>query len=182
MLSIKLTKSQLRQELRAKRKSFVQSLSDLQRDAIYKKLAQNVEPLLANAETVALYMPTGAEISPLLIKHHNICLPFVYADSMLFKEHQQGMALVSNKHGIKQPIATATTIAPTHIIVPLIGFDESCNRLGQGGGYYDRALAGIIGAVTIGVAYECQKVPHIPIQPHDKQLDYVVTQSGVYKK
>jgi 5-formyltetrahydrofolate cyclo-ligase len=67
------------------------------------------------------------------------------------------------------------------IIVPLVAFDESCNRIGMGGGYYDRFLKNYPKARKVGLAYELQKVSHVPVEQHDVRLDQIVTEKSVYK-
>ncbi len=63
------------------------------------------------------------------------------------------------------------------VLLPGVGFDRTGHRLGRGRGYYDRALSGALaGALRVGLAHECQVVPHIPIDPHDERVDYVVTE------
>lgn len=66
------------------------------------------------------------------------------------------------------------------IVVPVVAFDRECARIGYGGGYYDRFLAQS-SAVCIGLAYECQRVSGIPIEPHDKRLDAIATEERWYK-
>ena len=63
------------------------------------------------------------------------------------------------------------------VLVPGVGFDWIGHRLGRGRGYYDRALRGVLaGALRVGLAYECQVVSHIPVDPHDERVDYIVTE------
>jgi len=63
------------------------------------------------------------------------------------------------------------------VLIPGVGFDQNGHRLGRGRGYYDRALSGALaGALRVGLAHECQIVPHIPIDPHDERVDYIVTE------
>ncbi len=64
------------------------------------------------------------------------------------------------------------------IIVPMLGFDEKLHRVGYGGGYYDKFLAGQPSAKKIGVCYEACKVARIPIEAHDVRLDMIVTENG----
>lgn len=66
------------------------------------------------------------------------------------------------------------------IVVPMLGFDDGLHRLGYGGGYYDRFLAGQTHARKIGVCFELGKVKHIPSEPHDVRLDSIVTESNIY--
>lgn len=67
------------------------------------------------------------------------------------------------------------------IIVPVLGFDEAGNRLGMGGGWYDRFLAGQAKALKIGLAFECQKVSLLPTETHDQPLDVIVTETAIYR-
>jgi 5-formyltetrahydrofolate cyclo-ligase len=67
------------------------------------------------------------------------------------------------------------------IIVPMLGFDETLNRIGYGGGYYDAFLATQPKAKKIGVCFETGKVGKIPVADHDIALDVIVTETGVYR-
>ncbi len=71
-----------------------------------------------------------------------------------------------------------TSVTQTDIVLlPGVGFDPAGHRLGRGRGYYDRALSGkLAGALHIGLAHDCQVVPHLPVDPHDERVDYVVTE------
>jgi 5-formyltetrahydrofolate cyclo-ligase len=66
------------------------------------------------------------------------------------------------------------------IIIPMLGFDAGLQRVGYGGGYYDRFLADQPSAKKIGVCFELGKVEKIPIEPHDVPLDFIVTESHTY--
>jgi 5-formyltetrahydrofolate cyclo-ligase len=66
------------------------------------------------------------------------------------------------------------------IIVPMLGFDVDMHRVGYGGGYYDNFLASQPAAQKIGVCYETGKVDHIPAEPHDIPLDFIITESHTY--
>ena len=65
------------------------------------------------------------------------------------------------------------------VIVPLVGFDENCNRLGHGKGYYDRFLENYK-ARKIGVAFECQKLDQIITDQYDIQPDMIITEKNIY--
>jgi 5-formyltetrahydrofolate cyclo-ligase len=66
------------------------------------------------------------------------------------------------------------------ILVPMLGFDDKLNRIGYGGGYYDRLLATQPGAQKIGVCIENGKVGQVPTEDHDVRLDSVVTEAQIY--
>jgi len=74
------------------------------------------------------------------------------------------------------------------LLLPLVAFDAGCNRLGMGGGFYDRTLAYLRRGQTwrrpclIGVAHECQRVAALPVRPWDVPLDWIVTERQVYKR
>ena len=78
--------------------------------------------------------------------------------------------------------ATGDALQPDIVIVPAVGFDAQCHRLGYGGGYYDRTLA-ILSTKPriIGVGFTCAQIPTIYPQPHDVAMDLVVTESGVVR-
>lgn len=83
-------------------------------------------------------------------------------------------------HRIPEPQDTPALL-PDLLLVPCVGFDDDGYRLGYGGGYYDRTLAGWPGAtkpVTVGIAYEACRVAALPREAHDVPLDAIVTEKG----
>lgn len=68
------------------------------------------------------------------------------------------------------------------IIAPLLAFDDQLSRLGFGGGWYDRFLASQTDAVSIGLAYEFQRVERLVVEPHDHPMNYIITDAAVYEK
>jgi 5-formyltetrahydrofolate cyclo-ligase len=90
-----------------------------------------------------------------------------------------------NRYRIAEPVGgpLITPRALAVVLMPLVGFDEAGNRLGNGAGYYDRFLAGRHGTrgapVLVGIAFECQRLQRLPAAPHDVPLDAVVTERGI---
>ncbi len=85
--------------------------------------------------------------------------------------------LTVNKFGIPEPTSNKI-LYPNILLVPLVAFDKYLNRVGYGGGFYDRYIKRIKKnkkIVTIGLAYSFQKVKKIPINKYDKKLDYILT-------
>ena len=83
-----------------------------------------------------------------------------------------------NKYGIPEPKSSKVRY-PDILLVPLVAFDKDFNRVGYGGGYYDRyikKIKKIKKLITIGLAYSFQKVKKIPINENDIQLDFVITE------
>ena len=85
--------------------------------------------------------------------------------------------LLVNKYGIPEPTSNIVT-RPNILLVPLVAFDNHFNRIGYGGGFYDRYIKKIKKEkkiITIGLAYSFQKVKKIPVNKYDIKLDFVVT-------
>ena len=88
-----------------------------------------------------------------------------------------------NKYGIPEPEAK-NIVYPDVILVPLVAFDKNLNRLGYGGGYYDRLIARFSKKkkiIKIGLALSVQKIDKVPINIHDQKLDYIVTNKYIIK-
>ena len=85
--------------------------------------------------------------------------------------------LIINKYGIPEPISDVIKF-PNILLVPLVAFDKYRNRIGYGGGFYDRYIKRVKKKkkiLTIGLAYSFQKVKKIPVTKHDIKLDFIVT-------
>lgn len=96
---------------------------------------------------------------------------------MEFRLWQSGEPLEPGPYRVLQPVATATFATPNILMVPLVGFDRALNRLGQGGGHYDRYCALHPDAVRIGVAWDIQEADNIPTESTDIALHGVLTQN-----
>ena len=88
-----------------------------------------------------------------------------------------------NKYGIPEP-ATKVITYPDILLVPLVAFDKKLNRLGYGGGYYDRFISKLSKKkkiIKIGLALSFQKINKVPINKYDQKLDYVITNKYIIK-
>ena len=86
--------------------------------------------------------------------------------------------MVINKYGIPEPVSNKI-VYPDILLVPLVAFDKKLNRIGYGGGFYDRylkRLKRIKKIITIGLAYSFQEVKKIPINDYDIKLDFIITE------
>jgi 5-formyltetrahydrofolate cyclo-ligase len=110
------------------------------------------------------------------------------SDRKLWLHHYPGSpsALVEGAYGIKEPEATWPMVAEAEIdlvVVPGVAFDRQGNRLGYGGGYYDRLLPALrhanLGVRLVGLAYGFQVVEQLPSDPHDIAMDNVATEQGL---
>ena len=90
---------------------------------------------------------------------------------------------VVNRYGIPEP-CDGKVVYPDILLVPVVAFDKSLNRLGYGGGFYDRLIQSLTKKkkiITIGLAFDFQEVYIIPISKHDQKLDYIVTNRKILK-
>ena len=75
-------------------------------------------------------------------------------------------------------------MTPSTLIIPMLAFDSNLNRLGYGGGFYDRFIQKIEKqntCVKIGLALSCQKINKVPIDKYDKKMDFIITEKRIYK-
>lgn len=142
------------------------------------------------ARHVGTYHAVGAEIDPAGIPRlagQRFYLPVVTGNYMRFAA-DDAPRMARNRFGIPEPIQTRR-MPPgilDLVIVPLMGFDCACNRLGTGGGFYDRSFAYRLnrphaGPRLVGLAFDCQQVAELPVAEWDVPLDMVVTESGVHR-
>jgi 5-formyltetrahydrofolate cyclo-ligase len=131
------------------------------------------------------FWPMGAEIDirPLLQRleaaGHRLALPVTPPRGRPLEFHawRFGEALLPGRFGTSVP-AAVSPVAPDWLLVPLLAFDRRGARLGYGGGYYDRTLAGLPGARALGVAYAAQEVAAVPTGAHDVPLCGIATETG----
>ena len=131
------------------------------------------------------YYPYNHEVNvvPLLEKfeksNYIISLPKISKNSrMNFFVWSSNDPLNINEYGIPEPI-TNRMIFPDVLLVPLVAYDKNCNRVGYGGGFYDRYIKRtkkIKNILTIGLAFSYQKVKKIPIEKNDVKLDFIITE------
>ena len=88
-----------------------------------------------------------------------------------------------NKFGIPEPISSKK-FYPDILLVPLVGYDNDLNRLGYGGGFYDRyieKIEKIKKVIKIGLAFSCQKIKNMTLNKYDKKLDFIITEKEILK-
>lgn len=138
---------------------------------------------------VSGFFAIGDEIDPLPLmlrlagEGHDLALPILQGrcDPLLFRRWRPGDPTAEGCWGIHEPLSSAPELAPVVMLVPLLAFDAEGNRVGYGGGYYDRTLAAARAArtiIAIGLAYDAQEVPAVPRLDFDQRLDWVLTPSG----
>ncbi len=111
-------------------------------------------------------------------------LPVVVAAAtpLIFRQWHPGTLLAKGALGIPYP-ANGRAMTPDTVLLPMVGFDAAGFRLGYGGGFFDRTLAGMSKRpVVIGVVHEIGRLESIHPQPYDIAMDYVVTERGIYRR
>lgn len=181
-----MNKSKIRSEiLKFRKKNFNKNLK-INLDKFISFLKINIR----NAKKIGGYYPSNYEIDDLEIldvldkQNFKISLPIIKKNNQMnFYSWSKKDPLKVNKFGIPEPVSSKI-LYPDILLVPLVGYDKNLNRLGYGGGFYDRYIEKIdkIKKVTkIGLAFSYQKITSIPINQYDKKLDFIVTEKEIVK-
>jgi 5-formyltetrahydrofolate cyclo-ligase len=136
------------------------------------------------------YYPVNFEVDDLELlkkfekKKFKISLPVIKKKfQMDFYEWSFSDLLKINKYGIPEP-EIKNIVYPDILLIPLVAFDKNLNRLGYGGGYYDRFIKKLSNKkkfLKIGLALSIQKIDKVPINIYDQKLDYIVTNKYTVK-
>lgn len=185
-------KATLRQDLRAKRNAHVLALDPRFRALLFKQPPSPIAALVPKGATIAVYLAGPGEAPATAYARHfyeagfKIALPwFAHRNApMMFREWSSpwadDMLEPSPWKRISQPAADACELVPDVLFIPLIGFTDKGDRLGQGGGHYDRWLQAHPFTVPIGLAWDCQLTDQLPCETHDQKLHAVVTPTRIY--
>jgi len=143
-----------------------------------------------NKGIIGGYYPVNFEINDLEFlrkfekNKFNISLPVIKKNfQMDFYEWSFSNPLKVNKYGIPEP-ENKKIVYPDILLIPLVAFDKNLNRLGYGGGYYDRLIQRLSKKkkiIKIGLALSVQKIYKVPINTYDQRLDYIVTNEYIIK-
>ncbi len=183
-------KIQLRKKYREARNLLPENKRKLLSREICRNFFANIK--VPRNSVIAGYIASESEVDISLLldlfaeENHKICMPCVLAENkpMVFREYKKGVNLIKNKkYNFLELPENLPEIQPYLIITPLVAFDTAKNRIGQGGGFYDRTfemLQDYAEFLAIGVAFECQKAPFIISENKDYKLDAIVTEKQVY--
>ena len=181
-----ITKAHLRRLLRARR----EALPGEQLSEFAERIADHGASVIPAKATsiIAAYWPLPGEADPRALARRlaadhgaRLALPVIDGDDMTFREWRDDEDLQPAGFGTLGPQPDAAELVPTIVLSPLVGFDRTGARLGQGKGYYDRKLAALPGRgpLMVGVASSCQELPAVPTEAHDRRLDVLLTETEV---
>lgn len=176
------------------------ALSKTEQHTLSKKIAEHIQslPLFQQSQHIAFYIAVNGEVDPHPLLEHawahdKTCylptLDTTTFNSLHFLPYLPNTPLQPNRYGIPEPaIDETTTFFPAEhldlVLTPLVAFDLNGNRLGMGGGYYDRTFAFLTQPqqkpTLLGLAYEFQKVDSLPPEAWDIPLKITATDLQIY--
>ena len=189
------TQKILRKQYRTQR----QQLSDIQQEQAARHLLANCLklPAIHNATYIACYLSNDGEINPTYLiewcwQHHKtVLLPIIdpaQEGHLVFMPYHSTSLMVINQYGIAEPQYEPAEAVDIHsidiIFTPLVAFDSLGNRLGMGGGYYDRTLASLAAQPNsthvLGLAHASQHSSALPVQKWDFPLQGIITDRQIF--
>ena len=175
-----MNKSEIRKKILGIRKNYQVKNKKIN----FKEILNILKERKIKKKIIGGYYPYNYEINSIHIlekfekKKYRISLPKIRKNSQMdFFQWSFKDPLTINKYGIPEPISTKIQF-PNILLVPLVAYDKDLNRLGYGGGFYDRYIKKIRkkkDVITIGFSYSFQKIKQIKINKHDIKLDFVLT-------
>ncbi len=189
MNSLSQKKKKLREEYRRRRDAFYGQLDSATKGLAFRRPPSPLAKLIEQSEIVALYSAMGSEAPTARLSEYcieigkTLAFPVVTGDSPLeFRQVDNIELLESGYLNIAEPGPDCPAVKPDLIIAPMVAFDRSMGRLGQGGGHYDRTFEKYPQAGRIGLAWSVQEADNIPVQPHDVTLQMIVTESEIIQQ
>lgn len=179
-------KKEIRDRLRKARVEHAASLPPQVSALVFRRPPAAVLELVPEDAVIGLYRadpgeaPASSYAKFFFERGHTIALPWLVdlQTPMRFRVHTDPFAesdLAKGYFGLMQGFQDAPEVVPDLLFMPLVAFTAGGDRLGQGGGFYDKWLGAHPDTIRIGMAWDMQEVPELPIEPHDMGLTAVVT-------
>jgi len=158
--------------------------------SLFNKLFEKIK--FQEINIVSSFISINSEINTrelnnlIFVKNKILCLPVIEKKNshLIFKQFKSEENFVKGHMNISEPQNKNKILDPELIFVPCLAFDNKGNRLGYGGGYYDRTFAYLNKInhrfISVAYAYEQQKLDYIPIDKFDFKVDYVITEKNLY--
>ncbi|TMP29589.1 5-formyltetrahydrofolate cyclo-ligase [Pseudoalteromonas rubra] len=191
------TRKKIRKDIRKIRNSLS---IEQQKDAEEKLNINFIQHVnLPKEARIGIYLENDGELRTNLLiqslwsKGVKLYLPVIHPFSgvtLLFQKYEKNSPMRQNRYAILEPELNCSQICPLaqldYLLLPLVAFDDAGNRLGMGGGYYDRTLARYYREnwqqpKLIGLAHDCQKVPALPTEAWDVPLPTIITPQKCYQ-
>ena len=154
----------------------------------FKNILRILKKREISSKTIGGYYPYNHEVNPIKILEKFEKLNFQISLPKIQKQSQMNFfcwsnkdPLSINKYGIPEPTSNKI-VYPSVLLMPLVAFDKSFNRIGYGGGFYDRYIDKTKKnkkIITIGLAYSFQEVKRVPTNKYDIKLDFIVTEKKI---
>ena len=186
-----IDKQALRAELKRRRADFVASIPDAMRGLMFRRPPEAVQALIPPGATISVFHEMAGEVPAsnygrwFFESGHRVALPW-FADRrapMAFREWTNPFIddlLVPDPFKAMQPADDAPLIEPEVMFCPLLGFTAQGGRIGYGAGHYDSWMGAHPPRVAIGLAWDCQLVDELPMEPHDVPIHAVITPTRMY--
>jgi 5-formyltetrahydrofolate cyclo-ligase len=183
-------KKAIRDRLRDARREHAAALPPEVSALVFHRPPSPVLELVPKGAVIGLYRadpgeaPAGGYARYFHERGHTIALPWLVdlQTPMVFRVHSDPHAesdLAKGYFGLMQGSEEAPEVVPDVLLMPLVAFTAAGDRLGQGGGFYDKWLGAHPDTIRIGMAWDMQEVPELPVEPHDMALTAIVTPTRV---
>ena len=155
---------------------------DIKSNKIFEKIIKDNDYL--NSNVIAIYnnlddeVRTNKLIEYSLKNGKKVCLPIVEGNTMRFYLINEDTKYQKSKYGIDEPISNTVVINIDLFIIPGVVFGKDLNRIGFGGGFYDRYLDDK--SIKIGICFEEQIISMIESDVNDVRMDKIITDKNIY--
>ncbi len=184
-------KAAVRKALRKARREHAAALPAEVSALVFRAPPAPIRDMVPEGATIGLYRadpgeaPASSYARHFMETGHRIALPRITTldAPMQFHLHTDPYGesdLVEGPMGLMQPAADIEIVEPEVLFMPLVGFTERGERIGQGGGFYDRWLAAHPETLAIGMAWDVQRVDSLPVEDHDMPLAAIITPTRIY--
>ena len=148
--------------------------------------------IFKNTKVISSFISINSEINTtelnnyIVKKNKTLCLPVIFKqdEHLIFRKFTNNEDMTHGFMKIKEPINTNEILDPEILFVPCLAFDTFGFRLGYGGGYYDKTFnyykKNKKNFISVGYAFDDQKVYEVPKDKFDIKLDYVITEKNIY--
>ena len=181
-----MLKSKLRKKILKVRQKF--NTKNIQID--FNQIIKILKRKKISNKIIGGYYPVNFEVDDLTLlrkfkkNEFIISLPVIKKNFLMdFYSWSFSEILKINRYGIPEP-ESKNIVYPDILLIPLLAFDKNLNRLGYGGGYYDRLIKKLSkkkNILKIGLAFSIQEIDKVPINMYDQKLDYIVTNKNIIK-